>query len=195
MEKSPSDARQTVAEWVYHFGDNLFSWAFHKTNDRKLAEDLVQDTFLSALKSFASFEEKSSPQTWLFSILNNKIIDHYRKSTNKETGDLHYHHCIKITDGLFDNNGNWTKNGLEQAWEQEEHLLDNPEFRQVMDSCLNDLPENWHHALVSKFHLQKKTAEICQELGVSTSNYWQIIHRSKLLLKKCLEKKWFSTFK
>jgi RNA polymerase sigma-70 factor (ECF subfamily) len=38
--------------------------------------------------------------------------------------------------------------------------------------------------------LKKKTEAICQELEITASNYWQIVHRSKLLLKKCLELKW-----
>jgi RNA polymerase sigma-70 factor (ECF subfamily) len=37
---------------------------------------------------------------------------------------------------------------------------------------------------------REKKEAICQELEITTSNYWQIVHRSKLLLKKCLELKW-----
>jgi RNA polymerase sigma-70 factor (ECF subfamily) len=36
---------------------------------------------------------------------------------------------------------------------------------------------------------RKKTEAICQELEITTSNYWQIVHRSKLLFKK-MELKW-----
>jgi hypothetical protein len=38
---------------------------------------------------------------------------------------------------------------------------------------------------------EKKTEIICQELELSTTNYWQIIHRAKLQLRHCLENKWF----
>ncbi len=35
--------------------------------------------------------------------------------------------------------------------------------------------------------------QICQQLGITSANYWVIIHRAKLQLRKCLEKNWFST--
>jgi DNA-directed RNA polymerase specialized sigma24 family protein len=60
----------------------------------------------------------------------------------------------------------------------------------VMQECMNDLPHKWKLALVSKYLSDKDTTEICQELEITPSNYWQIVHRSKLLLRKCLEMKW-----
>jgi len=42
-----------------------------------------------------------------------------------------------------------------------------------------------------KFLDEKKGEQICQELGLSTTNYWQLIHRAKLQLRDCLEKYWF----
>jgi RNA polymerase sigma-70 factor (ECF subfamily) len=48
-----------------------------KTSSKEIAEDL-QDTFLAAFHKIDSFEGKSQPKTWLFSIL--KVIDYYRLS-------------------------------------------------------------------------------------------------------------------
>jgi RNA polymerase sigma-70 factor (ECF subfamily) len=45
-----------------------------KTSSKEIAEDLVQDTFLAAFHKIDSFEGKSQPKTWLFSILNNKVL-------------------------------------------------------------------------------------------------------------------------
>jgi RNA polymerase sigma-70 factor (ECF subfamily) len=59
-----------------------------------------------------------------------------------------------------------------------------------MMSCLNELPEKWNLALTYKYLTNKKTEEICQELNLATTNYWQIVHRAKLLLKKSVESKW-----
>ncbi len=67
--------------WIARFGDYLYSIALFKTNKVEIAQDLVQDTFLSALKANDHFEGRSSEKTWLTSILNNKIIDYYRKES------------------------------------------------------------------------------------------------------------------
>ena len=70
------------AEWTQIYGDYLYSYALSRVYRKELAEDLVQETFLSALKSKDSFQGRSKEQTWLTSILKNKIIDHYRKVGN-----------------------------------------------------------------------------------------------------------------
>jgi RNA polymerase sigma-70 factor (TIGR02943 family) len=183
--------------WVNEFGDDLYSWAVHKINDHNKAEDLVQETFLSAYKGIESFKGKSNPKTWLFSILNNKIIDHYRKKAQAlelPASDFNPD-SNEITDQMFDQNSNWKANGLESLWVKEEHLLDNEAFNEVFANCMKDLPVEWHAAISAKYLIQKDAKSICQELGISTSNYWQVIHRAKLLLKKCLELKWFEQLK
>lgn len=187
-----STEKNNVEQWVYTYGDGLFSWAYHKTNDKSIAEDLVQETFLAAHKSFDSFKGESSPKTWLFRIINNKIIDHYRKTSHKTITYIEEEEKKKITDSLFDKYDNWSPNGLESAWQEDQHLLDNPEFNNTMDQCMSILPSSWKTAVLLKYHLGKESKEICRTLGITPSNYWQILHRAKLLLKKCLEKKWFS---
>ena len=181
-----------IENWVKTYGDDLYSWAFHKTNSRQLAEDLVQETFLAAYKSYDSFKGQSNVKTWIFKILNNKIVDYYRKSARQHFNNPHDQKGLESIADIFDQNDNWKTNDLEDAWMDEKHLLDDPDFNQVMDFCMNDLPTSWRIAVLQKYHFEKDAQSICQELNISTSNYWQIIHRAKLLLKKCLEKKWFS---
>lgn len=194
MSTNPVFSKESVIEWVNQYGDELFSWALFKVGDKQIAEDLVQETFMSAVLSVTSFEGKSHPKTWITSILNNKIIDHYRKekSHKAQSVSLSVDQAEGITDTMFDANDNWTNNGMESLWVQEENLLDNQDFNIVFDLCINDLPPAWQLSISAKYFSQKETKEICQELGITTTNYWQVIHRAKLLLKKCLEQKWFS---
>jgi len=184
--------QKTLEEWVHSFGNEMYTWAYHKTNDQIVAEDLVQETFLAAFKAFDTFKGKSNPKTWVFSILNNKIMDHFRKSAKQIfTKDLQENEGYLKTESMFDRYNNWEPSGLESAWEDEGHLLDDPEFIRVMDICMDDLPSAWKTAVQWKYRLEKEAKEICQELEITPSNYWQILHRAKLLLKECLELKWF----
>ncbi|MDX2414278.1 MAG: RNA polymerase sigma factor, partial [Bacteroidales bacterium] len=72
-------ASNNLSEWVETYTSDLYSWAYHKVSDPEMAKDLVQDTFLAAAEKIQGFRGDSTPKTWLFSILNNKIIDFYRK--------------------------------------------------------------------------------------------------------------------
>jgi RNA polymerase sigma-70 factor (TIGR02943 family) len=182
--------QNTVAAWVREYGDDLYKRAFFKTSDKVTAEDLVQDTFLAALRSYESFKGESNPKTWLFSILNNKIVDHYRKQARSlMTFESNSEEKVfRETEEMFDAYDNW---GPGTVWNEETDFLVDPDFEKIMDKCMDDLPENWKTILLSKYLLGKEGKEICKELSITASNYWQILHRSKLLLKKCIEINWF----
>ncbi len=188
-----ANSSSTIKSWVDLYSDKLFSWAFYKTGNKELAEDMVQDSFLAAFKSFDKFEGKSNPQTWLFSILKNKIAGHYRKvfknvelnvsQLSSENSDwLHQ---------FFDQDGSWNIEQRPVAWQQDDNLLQDVDFLNTLKNCTDKLPVNWNAALQLKYIESKKTALICQELSITDTNYWQILHRAKLQLRKCLELNWF----
>src|SRR5580704_17012751 len=71
------------AQWLDLYGDFLFNFAVGQVRDASEAEDLVQETFLAALKSRDRFAGKSSERTWLTSILRHKIYDHLRVKSRR----------------------------------------------------------------------------------------------------------------
>lgn len=179
--------KENLSIWVEDYTDDLYTWAFHKLSNRELARDFVQDTFLAAAEKLDTFKGNSSPKTWLFSILNHKIIDHYRKKVNRPVSLEN-----QAFTSFFDGNEGWNKNQIPQKWQNEDddHLLDNDEFNKVLAKCLDALPEQWSICVKLKYLIEKKGEEICQELEITPSNFWQIVHRAKLRLRDCIEKNW-----
>lgn len=177
------------------YGDELYSWAYYRTSHKESAEDIVQETFISAFQNVNKFEGKSSPKTWLFSILNNKIIDYHRKNVRdiiRPESAVFGESGFSVLELLFDKGGHWKKNLEPLDWTgAEDNLLDNTEFVAALKACMDRLPIAWHSALQLKYLEEKEGSEICQELGISPSNFWQILHRSKLQVRQCLEKEWF----
>jgi RNA polymerase sigma-70 factor (ECF subfamily) len=72
-------ARETFAEVVDACYERIFRGAVAVAGDRDLAEELVQETFVTAFKKFDRFSGNSSPFTWLYGIMLNKYRDHCRK--------------------------------------------------------------------------------------------------------------------
>lgn len=177
----------SLTDLVEQYTQDLFSWAVHKVSDTELARDLVQDTFLAAAEKFDTFKGESSHKTWLFSILNYKIIDVYRKKVKQPLGNEN-----DVFSKYFDTGGEWKKEERPQDWDEDEgHLLDNSEFLAVLKKCLDALPGKWAAAVKSKYLLNKKGEEICQELDIAPTNFWQIVHRAKLQLRDCIDTNWF----
>lgn len=184
MEKNKRDI---LSEWVELYGDDLYRWTYYKVSNQEAAEDLVQDTFLAAFNGYDQFQGNSNPKTWLFSILKRKIIDYYRsQASNKIVLDADNQHENRF----FNEKDEWINQ--EAVFGEEQHLLDNHQFNLALEKCIAHLPKNWSYAIRMKFLSDKSSQEICQELGVSSSNYWQILHRAKLQLKDCLNKNWFN---
>lgn len=176
-----------LTDLVEQYTQDLYKWALHKVSDTELAKDLVQDTFLAAAEKIESFKGDSTPKTWLFSILNYKIIDVYRKKAKQPLVSEN-----DVFSKFFDAGGGWKKEAQPQNWdENEEHLLDNLEFQLVLKKCMDALPEKWGIAVKSKFLLNKKGDEICQELDIAPTNFWQMVHRAKLQLRDCVDTNWF----
>ena len=178
--------QNTLSQWVNSYTNDLYRWALHKTSDIEAAKDLVQDTFLAAVEQLKNFQGTSSPKTWLFSILNHKIIDFYRRRIKEPiTMDS------SSTTDFFDSDGGWRKEKTPHDWGNDEaHLLDNADFQAILKKCMEALPAKWHSGVTLKYLMEKSGEEICQELGIAPTNLWQIIHRAKLQLRDCVEKKW-----
>lgn len=164
----------------------LFSYTVSKVQQREIAEDLVQETFIAAYQSYHKYEGKSNAKTWLFSILKHKIADHYR-ATYKKSAEISF----GTVELFFDENQSWKPEYRPTDWGKESELLDDIEFQKTLKRCLENLPEKWSSAVRLKYLEDHNADGICNQLEISKPNFWQIIHRAKLQLRNCLELKWF----
>jgi RNA polymerase sigma-70 factor (TIGR02943 family) len=180
-------------DWVDNYTDCLYSYALYKVGKKEEAEDLVQETFLSAYKSRDTFNGLATEKTWLMAILKNKIIDYYRKPKVTDSFSSYLDTTEESFNESFfnkDNYGRWTeeidKNFFSKA--SDDYLL-GKEFQKFLGICLEKMPTKLRSIFVSKYIDDDKTENICKEHMITAANYWVIIFRSKTLLRSCLEKK------
>jgi RNA polymerase sigma-70 factor (ECF subfamily) len=184
----PENKKELLNSWVKSYYGDLYRWAKFKISDAHLAEDLVQEVFLIASDNFEKFKNESSPKTWLFRILNNKLVDQYRVKTNRKVYPMEETQLVEITESLFDKNSNWTLNGQAKVWNQSLDQDMDLELEQNLSHCMYSLPELWKKVVFEKYFENQDTDKICASNELSKANYWQIMHRMKLFLKDCIEK-------
>ena len=66
------------AEIYEKYKKRLFGFLIRMTGDKGLAEDLVQETFFSALRNAKQFDRNRNLLSWFFGIAHKKAIDHFR---------------------------------------------------------------------------------------------------------------------
>ena len=178
----PDTAQSTGHLWLQNYGDKLYAFALARVGgDAALAEDLVQETLLAGLKGFDSFSQQSSVETWLFSILRRKIVDHYRKQ-GRRGKEFAY-------DDFFSDHGS-IKNLSDWRFDAEQLLADK-EFIDTVKGCMSQLSTPLKEAFQASVIDELETEEACRLLGISSTNLSVRLHRARLAVRRCLEIKWF----
>ena len=193
MAKEKQDQLNPI-DWVDMYGDYLYNYACFRIRDKSVAEDMVQETFLSGLRGLNNFQKRSSVKTWLVTILKNKIIDYYRSAVSRETqvDDIE---LFNETEDIYYHSGRWkdywdvNKDPVKKGFDPEEYV-DNKEFWKIFNKCLSELPAKFKAVFVLREMEEQKTDDICNELKLSSSNVQVIIHRTRKQLRRCLEINW-----
>lgn len=160
--------------WVDHHGDALLRYALARVVDRSIAEDLVQETLLSAWRGREAFDGGCEPRTWLVAILKRRIADHYRRQGRRRETPSDGH--------------------LEAAVSEEKPAgpeCEAAEFWAVVSRCAGDLPEHLSRAFRLRTFGEAAPEAICDSEGISRKNLSVRLHRARQLLRRCLESKWF----
>jgi RNA polymerase sigma-70 factor (ECF subfamily) len=181
--------------WVEDYGDYLYSYAFSRVRNESVAEDIVQETLLAAIQSYDRFSNGSSEKTWLTGILKHKITDHFRRS-GREFDLTAVESDMSDYDYLFERDdewkGHWNDSYAPVEWKATpEEVLQENEFQGILTHCLNELPERVANAFTMREMDGFSCNEICNVLSVSPNNYWVMLHRARLHLRRCIEFNWF----
>lgn len=113
---------QEMAPWIY-------TYLLRQCQDKELAEELCQETFLSVYRALDSFEGRSSLKTWVYAIATNKLRDHFRTSKGRvEQGS----EDIDLFESSSPNPENLTISGLDLQRVRQAVLELPPKLRTVL---------------------------------------------------------------
>jgi len=178
------------ATWVAQHGDALFRYALMKMRDSSQAEDMVQETFLAALKARHNFSGQSSEKTWLIGILKHKIIDHFRKHKREQNSD-DIETLSEQLDQQFSPRGHWEITLTH--WQDPDRAHENEAFWKVFSACITHLPDHLADLFILREIKELSTEEICKLLDISTTNnMWVMLSRARMRLRNCLDSRWFN---
>ncbi|EAU41548.1 RNA polymerase sigma factor [Fulvimarina pelagi HTCC2506] len=180
------DARRHLVECLRHVaaGDKaalrevydrtqakLFGVALRILNDRREAEDVLQDVYLSVWMKAADFDaNRASPITWLATIARNRAIDRVRQIGRRDEKDIDS--ALEVADDSPD------------AFAH----LSAEDDRKRLDVCLDELDERTGNAIRTAFFSGKTYQELADKAEVPLGTMKSVIRRGLIKLKGCLSR-------
>jgi len=149
-------------------------------SDRALAEDAVQEAFISAFRGLDKFKNRANLKTWLHRITINAALMKLRK--------LKRHTEQKADEFLpeFDQ----YECRIEVPWNQllsVEDILARDRDKALVHSSINKLPDKYRNVLLLRDIEAYDTHDVAALLGISESNVKVRLHRARAALKKIIE--------
>ena len=171
--------------WVQKYGDLFYQYALRRLNDRQVAEDVVQETFLAAIKASVNYRGDALESTWLSSIMRKKTIDVIRKrerarnnrsvSDVAEVNNVTEDQCLDVIGASF-------------AMAPSKAMAD-AEFMKLVRDTLKRLPENQADVFVLRELEQLEPEVICELLNISRKNLWVRLYRARVALARYISEK------
>lgn len=191
-ETNTSGIQSTVddlaCDWLTAHGDYLFNLAVGQLRDAHVAEDLVQETFLAALKSRDRFAGNSSTRTWLVGILRHKICDHLRRICRERPMDPELVSEVEDAHAL-DASLLWFHQAAAEC-SSPSRRMELAEFRDALETALGKLPPRIAQVF-QLYHIdEQENRSVCEQLNISESNLWVMLHRARKQLRAELNDWW-----
>ena len=177
VERLRAGDKEACALCVREHSTHVYNLALKLTGDPAAAEDVLQETFLSAFKAIPRFEGKSQLSTWLYRIAHNAALMKLRK---RQVDTVSLDEPVENKAGVPEPRefADWSEN-------PEEMLMD-AEMRQAMQTAIASLSETLRSVFVLRDVNGLSTAQTAEVLGLSEEAVKSRLLRARLALREKL---------
>ena len=160
--------------------------------DHHVAEDVVQEAWLTAIRSLDRFQGRSTFKTWISGI----VINHARSRRRKESRLLTFTSLLRggradrrgptVDPSRFGSDGAWRERP--SSWQNlPEDRLIGAETLEMIRAAIQDLPPKHREVIVLRDVAQLDAAAVGELLGISAENQRVRLHRARAAVRKALE--------
>jgi RNA polymerase sigma-70 factor, ECF subfamily len=154
---------------------SMLAVATRLTRNPTEAEDLVQDTFVKAMRARHQFEAGTNMRAWLLRILTNTFINRYRRG-GLEKSVIEGPDADPLADG-------WIGNATMSAMRDPESVALRPMLEREIRDALDELPDEFRIAVMLADVEELSYREIADIMGCPIGTVMSRLHRGRRLLK------------
>ncbi|WP_082347611.1 RNA polymerase sigma factor [Rhizobium sp. AAP116] len=153
---------------------------------RHVAEEVVQDTWVSVLGRIDLFEGRSSLASWIYAILVNKA-----RTVAKREGRIVFFDDAGDGNGLadaFDGRGRWRD--IPELWDEltPDRHVEGRSVLQHVEAAIEALPPAQRAVLILRSQQELEAKEVCTLLGMSEGNMRVLLHRARVHVRNVLDR-------
>ena len=176
---SAKDSQRLFEEQALPLLDQLYGGAMRLTRNPQDAEDLIQETYLKAYKSFGSFKQGTNLKAWLYRIMTNTYINAYRKAKRRPAESS----ADDLSDFQLYTTAGHDSTGLESAEVEALKLMPDSAISEAM----NDLPEDYRMVVYYADVVGLAYKEIAEIMDTPLGTVMSRLHRGRKLLRGALK--------
>jgi RNA polymerase sigma-70 factor (ECF subfamily) len=168
---------------VGRYHEPMLALAVSFVPSRAVAEEVVQDTWLAALRGLDTFEGRSSLKTWLFRILVNRA----RSTGSKEQRSIPVADPGPAVDpSRFGGDGGWA-DPPEHWIEAAERRMEAGKLAGQIRVWIDELPARQREVVLLRDVEGMSSEDVCAVLALTEGNQRVLLHRGRSRLRQLLE--------
>lgn len=172
-------SRSEIENLVHEQAGRLYQVAYRFCGDRDQAEDLVQEVFLSAYKSWDSFRGDSDIKTWLYTIASRACQRMHRKRSGEPERIGSLDELLPFGDPLIAVVAADQPDAVQQQIHQE--------AKARLEAEITKLPDDFRVPLILKEIVGFSVRDIAQILGLEDATVKSRVHRARLKLRASVD--------
>ena len=171
IEDAKAGDKKALTELVKKYEQTIYNFAFKICRDPVKAENIMQETFLSMIKSLHQFDGKSKLSTWLYRIVTNHCLMEVRKKKNRFVS-------LENDDGLVEDKFVTDWNSLPYK------SIENNELRKILDDSIRKLSPEYRIIFLLRDVEGLSTEETGKITDLSVPAVKSRLHRARAFLRK-----------
>jgi len=155
-----------------------------------IAEEVVQEAWMAAIKALPKFERRSSLKTWILRIVSNCAKSRLRHEARSISSDDPLRDALaqQSNSTQFNTDGSWHSAPIAWHTETPDALLSSNELRKCIDHSLRELPSLQQAVLTLRDIQGLDMNSICNILDISESNSRVLLHRARAYVLNAIDK-------
>lgn len=176
IEKAKNGDRHALGKLIQRYEQTVYNFAFKICRDREKAENTMQETFLSMVKSIHQFDGNAKLSTWLYRIVANHCLMQARYTNKYQFVD------VETEDSLFDDRY------LPDSSKAPARVVENNELKEILDKAIQKLAPEYRIVFLLRDVEQLSTEETAEATNLSVAAVKSRLHRARAFLRNEIEK-------